>query len=342
MHKLNLLWDITNECNLRCIHCYNANTPKKCSSNFYMIEPTKIIKQISELGFTHIHLLGGEPLLYKNLSTLINAAIKNNIDISINTNGLLLTDSVCELLLKSNVSQVVISLDGASPKDNDFIRGKGVFEKVTQNIRCLSNLRETLNSNTIIILASVITKSNIQNIHKIVSLANELGIDYIDISALYHNGNAMKNLDILSITAEEYYEAIKKILAYSIKFQQKVQVDCKSMVLQKIYEELGLTVQIEDSYDCCQAGKTMIYMDAELNLFPCGPYAYKIPDGEFKINLFNENALKQLNQFSLISKNTQKHNICKQCPSKNNCNQCPICYSDSDKLCEFILNKCVT
>lgn len=342
MHNLNLLWDITNKCNLRCIHCYNANAPIKCSSGFDMIEPTEIIKQISNLGFTHIHLLGGEPLLYKKLPNLINAAIENNIDISINTNGLLLTDSVCEFLLKSKISQIVISLDGASSNDNDFIRGKGVFEKVTKNIRRLSHLREMLNSNITIGLASVVTKSNIENIHKIVSFASELGIDYVDISALYHNGNAIKNLDILSITAEEYYDAIKKILAYSIKFQQKVQVDCKSMVLQRIYKELGVTVQIDDSYDICQAGKTMIYMDAELNLFPCGPYAYKIPDGEFKVNLFDKNALEQLNQFRHISKNTKKHKICKHCSHKNNCQQCPICYSDSDKLCEFIFKKCVT
>ena len=325
MNNLNLLWDITNECNLRCIHCYNANAPAKHSSGFDMIEPKEIIKQLSNLGFTHIHLLGGEPLLYKKLPVLINTAIKNNIDISINTNGLLLTDSTCEFLLKSGVSQVVISLDGASAKDNDFIRGKGVFEKVTKNIRRLSNFRETLNSNISIGLASVITKSNIENIHKIVSFAKELCIDYIDISALYHNGNA-----------------IKKILAYSIKFQQKVQVDCKSMVLQKIYKEIGLTVQIDDSYDVCQAGKTMIYMDANLNLFPCGPYAYKIPDGEFKVNLFDKNALEQLSQFNHISKNTKKHKICKQCSHKSSCQQCPICYSDSDKLCEFLLKKCDT
>ena len=81
MNNLNLLWDITNECNLRCIHCYNANAPAKHSSGFDMIEPKEIIKQLSNLGFTHIHLLGGEPLLYKKLPVLINTAIKNNIDI---------------------------------------------------------------------------------------------------------------------------------------------------------------------------------------------------------------------------------------------------------------------
>lgn len=344
MQKKNLLWDLTTECNLKCLHCYNSENNHKCSSNPHEYTTeflTEIVEKISKLGFNHIHLLGGEPLLFKNLNSLLQIAVNYNIEVSINTNGLLLTDTMCENLLKNHVSQIVISLDGASANDNNFIRGDGVFEKVTENIRNLLYLKEKTFSNTIIALATVITQTNIKNIHKIVFLASQLGVDFLDISALYHHGNASKNIKLLSITAEEYYDAIKKIVAYSQKLNQKIQIDCKSIVLQSIYEDLGINVHIDSSYDSCQAGKTMLYMDSELNLFPCGPYAYKMPNGKLKTHLFSENICQKIEQFNIVSKNQKsirKSKICHQCKNNSICVQCPICFSDSTNLCEYVFD----
>ena len=335
----NLLWDITPSCNLKCLHCYNSDMIERGlahqqDSSLDNIEET--IKKISDLGFTHIHLLGGEPLMYPLIYDVLHFASFFDISTSINTNGTLLTESVCQRLIKEKVSQIVISLDGAVEGDNDIIRGSGVFKQVTDNIKSLSLIKNEFKANLKIELAVVVTKVNLPRIHQIVILAKDLGIDIVNISELYHHGNANKHMNLLSINALEYYSAIKKIIAYALFIHQKVQIDCKSIVLKQIYNELGINAELESNYDSCQAGKNMIYMNSYKELYPCGPYASQNPNGPLKIHLFHHSAQQIIKKFAIeVEKIKELPNDvpCLRCRKRETCSLCPLCKTQSIDLC---------
>ena len=59
-----LHWDITNKCNLRCNHCYNANkyfdeeSSEYINANLTLNEAKEIVDKFYSKGFRHIHLWG--------------------------------------------------------------------------------------------------------------------------------------------------------------------------------------------------------------------------------------------------------------------------------------------
>ena len=116
---------ITEKCNLRCRHCYVPKTPKS-------LEVRHIEYIMDEFPIDRTVLLGGEPLLYKDLSRILE--ILPNVTIS--TNAQLLDKKLKEI---EGVRAVQISVEGT--KDyNDYIRGEGTFDKCIRNALLLKNI----------------------------------------------------------------------------------------------------------------------------------------------------------------------------------------------------------
>ena len=73
-------------CNLNCSYCDTlwANSPDAPADE---LEPSKIVEFVNSSGAKNVTLTGGEPLLQKNISELINALIHSGHRVEIETNG---------------------------------------------------------------------------------------------------------------------------------------------------------------------------------------------------------------------------------------------------------------
>ncbi|NNC67407.1 MAG: GTP 3',8-cyclase MoaA [Gammaproteobacteria bacterium] len=110
---------VTDRCNFRCTYCM----PKEVFNSDYKFlrrddllsfeEITRISKVFSCLGVKKIRLTGGEPLLRKKLPILIEqlANVNGIEDISLTTNGVLLTKEVAQQLKDAGLKRITISLD---------------------------------------------------------------------------------------------------------------------------------------------------------------------------------------------------------------------------------------
>jgi len=129
-----LTLNITNNCNLKCIHCFQ-NAPSK--SNL----PIEILHNILDdysnniAEKSEITISGGEPLLHPNIVDVLDYCDTLGYEVGIFTNGLLLRKMYKKINDKVNIIQ--ISLDGASQTINDEIRGKGTYEKIIDAIKLL-------------------------------------------------------------------------------------------------------------------------------------------------------------------------------------------------------------
>ena len=110
---------ITDRCNFRCIYCMpkhlfgpdHAFLQRSEILSFEEIQRT--VKLFAKLGVSKIRITGGEPLIRKDLDKLI-AMIKqvDDInDISLTTNGALLTQKKAESLHKAGLNRLTLSLD---------------------------------------------------------------------------------------------------------------------------------------------------------------------------------------------------------------------------------------
>jgi radical SAM protein with 4Fe4S-binding SPASM domain len=100
----------------------------------------KAILEAVECGCRAIHLTGGEPFLYGNLSDIFNFAIVKGIqNICITSNGIAINDWALLTDVNSKVDfNIALSLDG--PEDiNDAIRGEKTFRLIEE---CLAKLRK--------------------------------------------------------------------------------------------------------------------------------------------------------------------------------------------------------
>src|SRR5687767_2739537 len=105
---------VTDRCNLRCHYCMPeaeyAWLPRETLLSFEEI--TTIAEAFSALGADRVRITGGEPLLRRNLGTLISqlAALPRVGDLALTTNGVLLADQAAALRA-AGLGRITVSLD---------------------------------------------------------------------------------------------------------------------------------------------------------------------------------------------------------------------------------------
>ncbi len=99
---LNLRISITQRCNNRCVYCHREGEVQRANLSAELMsveEIVRISKIAVSLGIARIKLTGGEPLMRKDLPEIISgiAAVPGLKDLSLTTNGLLLSNNAKEL-----------------------------------------------------------------------------------------------------------------------------------------------------------------------------------------------------------------------------------------------------
>lgn len=136
------------ECNLRCRMCYEwgkegSYHEKRGLAQLDLHVIKKVIRDVSP-GKPYFGLFGGEPLMYPWVDEVLQTIRDCGMSVDIPTNGMLL-EPLAEMLVETKPRRLWISLDG--PQDiNDQQRGKGVYQKVTEGIERLFEVRQTRGS----------------------------------------------------------------------------------------------------------------------------------------------------------------------------------------------------
>ncbi len=134
-------------CNLRCIHCVHGYDDLKGKYGYKDEMSFDLYRKIiDEASLHHCPSLSlnnnNEPLLTRDLAQRARYAADNGfMDIMINTNGLLLTESKIEQLLDSGLTRVMVSLDAFTKETHEKIRVGSNFERVLENIELFLNRR---------------------------------------------------------------------------------------------------------------------------------------------------------------------------------------------------------
>jgi cyclic pyranopterin phosphate synthase len=105
---------VTDKCNLRCVYCMpEQGLPWMPKAEILSYEEiARLVRAAASAGVRSIRISGGEPLVRKNISRLVEeiAAIDGIEDIALSTNALLLEDQI-DALLAAGLNRVNISLD---------------------------------------------------------------------------------------------------------------------------------------------------------------------------------------------------------------------------------------
>lgn len=109
---------VTDRCNLRCVYCMPEKGIPLISHQEVLRyeEIVRVVRIAVEMGFVHVRLTGGEPLVRKGIVGLVEAlsSIPGLDDLSMTTNGILLA-RYAERLARAGLRRVNISLDTLRP-----------------------------------------------------------------------------------------------------------------------------------------------------------------------------------------------------------------------------------
>jgi len=216
-----IVWNFTYSCNLRCKHCYEDagfNRPELTTNQaFTTIDK---LSKIANIGLPALSFSGGEPLIRKDFFEVAAYAKKKIPYVTIATNGTLLTKDNVKKLKEVGVDYVEISLDGASKEVHDsFRRVPGCFEKTMEGIRnCVDENLDTC-------IATTAHKENLDEIPKIIELAQELGARFMHFNYI-PTGRAKKHVE-LDLSPKERLSLLeiigRKIVSLYLKAKEEEQ-----------------------------------------------------------------------------------------------------------------------
>lgn len=347
MYEKSLLWDITYDCNLRCQHCYNAEKIQK-----YKKEEKSLLQYIDwidklsdEMGFDHIHFLGGEPLIKDDFYQIVKYASQKGMHTTINTN-LTLFDDENDIIdfLHTGIEQITVSLDSPIKEINDAIRGKGVFDKVISNLKKILYWISRDKLDVKVQIATVVTEVNYASLDQFPELLSTLGVRYLSLLSLYQCGSAKINKEKLFCTYDKELHTYLKLIKKNTELANPITVflDCKPLLIDFINKYMHFCVNKECLLNLpssgCEEGQRIWFMDPSGEIYPCGPCSQTPSLSDSGVNIMDADAQLVSMKNKFLSLSEKQETICALCMFKDLCGkECPI--SNQSLFCEYIFPK---
>jgi len=196
---LYVAWQVTNECNLACLHCIEESGPGKAfKDELGRAQVFDVIDQLMDHQVPYLSFSGGEPMLHPHFFEMVERVCARGGELKIETNGHYLTQENCERLKELGVKAVQVSLDGASAATFGRMRVRGNFDLTLAGVRNLHAAAVPIEINF------SPAAFNIHEADAIVDLAYELGAVSFYSGRTMFTGNAVKAWRHLAVSEEQY------------------------------------------------------------------------------------------------------------------------------------------
>lgn len=167
---VNVTWEITQKCSLRCVHCL-SDSGETAEGELKPSECMRLIDELSVLRVFQVNIGGGEPFTREDFLDLLDYSHNKGMVTCVSTNGITIDRTISKRLSRMHMLYLQVSLDGADEETNDRIRGKGTFKKVIAAMEALASERVRFSINT------VLTRINFEQLESLRVLAGEYGAE---------------------------------------------------------------------------------------------------------------------------------------------------------------------
>jgi AdoMet-dependent heme synthase len=164
---IGVLFQITNRCNLDCVHCYQVRDEERELS---LAEIARILRELRDAGTLYVTFTGGEPFGRDDLQAIVGEARRLRFVVGIKTNGVLVGDAEVGWLSRSGVARVDVSVYGPSAPIHDRVtKQRGSFA------RTLASIERLRTAGLHVQMAVPLMRTNIAHFDEILALARSLG-----------------------------------------------------------------------------------------------------------------------------------------------------------------------
>ena len=306
----------TKYCNLNCIHCWNepvfVNKNIQKNDDLCVDDYICFLEQAKRLGLKTVKITGGEAFLRKDIKELMMWLKKNNIKISIETNGTLITEEVANLIIESGVYFLSVSLNGSNSKiHNKMVRVKGSFENTINGIKLIKKCISKLPVQIIFSL----WRENEDDILNMLEFIKIYRLNSLKINIITKIGRGKKLCDDY-LRVEEILKIYKETLNINKKFNVKVFFD-----IPMVFKPLDEIFNCSFGTSICNIKNMLgVLSDGTISICGIGRAIKELSFGNIKkdklINIWNNNEiLRQIREYI-----PQKlEGVCSRCMMKKIC-----------------------
>jgi len=317
---LNGFLELTERCNLSCVHCYinqPANSQAVRAAELSTQQVKSILDQMAKAGVLFLTMTGGEILLRSDFTEIYQYARRLGILVSLFTNATLITPQLADMFVDWRPSAIEITLYGATQE---------TYERITQIpgsfARSMRGIQMLLDRGLPVTLKSMILKENLHELDALRTLVEDFGV------AFRYDGMIWPRLD-----------GSKKPLEHQISLEQMLSIDKKDPERVKEWRKLyhlyeGKLMRAEYVYSC-GAGLHSFHIDSYGKMYICTMsrrYAFDI------LQIGFEKAWEQLGELRKLKRS--KETPCQVCTIGALCSQCPgwsnLFYGDDETPVEFV------
>jgi PqqA peptide cyclase len=183
-----LLCELTYRCPLQCPYCSNPINFARHKEELTTAEWERVLTEAATLGVVQAHFSGGEPLLRADLPQIIRRARDLGLYTNLSTGGTLLTEKLAGQLREAGLDSLQVSIQDADAENSDRLAGGAPsFDKKIRAAQIAKQLGFPLTVNV------VLHRQNLDNIEAIISMAEKLGAERLELANSQYNGWALKN-----------------------------------------------------------------------------------------------------------------------------------------------------
>lgn len=255
---------VTNRCNQNCLICAYRRTGYQSNQNFRPSDELSHDKVMEILGdFVAVGAKavqftgGGEPLLHPDIVSILAGARRLGLKVALVTNGVLLSDDVVDAA--AGASWIRISLDAATAATYAKVKrsSPNSFDAVIRNIEKLIKHK----GDTVVGIGFVVQEHNYHEILAAASLARNLGVDNIRISAAFTPAGIF------------YFSAFEAEAREQAALASELSTD-EFRVFNLFNERIGELFSGAQAYEYCHYKDLVPYIGADGKVYSCCAKSY--------------------------------------------------------------------
>ncbi len=322
-----IVWNFTNMCNLRCIHCYQR-ADKPLPDELSLEEKINVVKQLDEAGVAAVALSGGEPTIHPHFLRIIEELDKRDIYAAVATNGLFFSEKKnLKKAVEKGLRYVEVSIDSAKPEVHDRFRGvKGAWKRAVKALENAVDIGITSG------MAVTVTQMNKNEITNILDLAEKIGVDRVIFFNFIPTGRGKDNvwLDLSPKEREVFHKIIyKEMKKRGIEIESTAPLYARVVLEESSGKEVSPTHfyvgedlivnSLAEFVGGCGAGRIYAAIQPNGDVAPCVFLPIKVGnlrEKHFREIWLNSPLLKQLRNRELLK------GYCSSCKYKYVCGGC--------------------
>jgi pyrroloquinoline quinone biosynthesis protein E len=213
-----LVAELTYRCPLRCPYCSNPTDFVEHPDRLAADDWSRVVTEAEELGVLQVNLTGGEPLLRDDLEAIVASAARADLYVNLITSGVPLVRARLGELARAGLDAVQVSIQDSHAEGSDKVAGRASFAEKLDVARWVKELALPLTLNF------VLHRENIDRVAELVTLAETLGADRLELANTQYLGFALSNRNALLPSKEQLDRARRIALAAKERLAGKMEV----------------------------------------------------------------------------------------------------------------------